>query len=51
MFFRYAFGGQETAIFNQIRGIFGLGPITWLQGRSTGMFAMARILKRKEVKK
>jgi quercetin dioxygenase-like cupin family protein len=51
MFFRYAFGGQATAIANQIRGIFGLGPITWLQGRSTGMIAMARILKRKEVKK
>jgi arabinosaccharide transport system permease protein len=40
MFFRYAFGTQSTALFNQIRGIFGLGPITWLQGRSTGMFAL-----------
>ena len=43
MFFRYAFGGQETAIFNQIRGIFGLGPITWLQGRSTGMIALVML--------
>ena len=40
MFFRYAFGTQATALFNQIRGIFGLGPITWLQGRSTGIFAL-----------
>jgi arabinosaccharide transport system permease protein len=40
MFFRYAFGTQSTALFNQIRGIFGLGPITWLQGRSTGMLAL-----------
>jgi arabinosaccharide transport system permease protein len=40
MFFRYAFGTQATALFNQIRGIFGLGPITWLQGRSTGMLAL-----------
>ena len=40
MFFRYAFGTQATALFNQIRGIFGLEPITWLQGRGTGMFAL-----------
>jgi arabinosaccharide transport system permease protein len=43
MFFRYAFGGQVTAIANQIRGIFGLGPITWLQGRSTGMIALVML--------
>ena len=40
MFFRYAFGTQSTALFNQIIGFFGLGPITWLQGRGTGMFAL-----------
>lgn len=40
MFFRYAFGTQATALFNQIIGIFGLEPITWLQGRSTGMLAL-----------
>jgi arabinosaccharide transport system permease protein len=40
MFFRYAFGTQATALFNQIIGIFGLGPITWLQGKWTGMLAM-----------
>ncbi len=40
MFFRYAFGTQATALFNQIIGIFGLGPITWLQGKWTGMLAL-----------
>lgn len=40
MFFRYALGTQATALANQIIGIFGLGPITWLQGRHTAMFAM-----------
>jgi len=40
MFFRYAFGTQPTALFNQIIGIFGLGPITWLQGRHSGMLAL-----------
>ncbi|MBN2396728.1 MAG: sugar ABC transporter permease [Candidatus Atribacteria bacterium] len=40
MFFRFAFGTQPTALFNQIIGFFGLGPITWLQGRSTGMLAL-----------
>jgi arabinosaccharide transport system permease protein len=43
MFFRYAFGTQATALFNQIIGIFGLGPITWLQGRSTGMLALVML--------
>lgn len=43
MFFRYAFGGQATAIANQIIGIFGLGPITWLQGKSTAMLAMVTL--------
>jgi len=40
MFFRFAFGTQPTALFNQIIGFFGLGPITWLQGKWTGMLAM-----------
>jgi len=40
MFFRFAFGTQSTALFNQIIGFFGLGPITWLQGRGTGMLAL-----------
>jgi arabinosaccharide transport system permease protein len=40
IFFRYAFGTQPTALFNQIIGIFGLEPIAWLQGRNTAMFAL-----------
>jgi arabinosaccharide transport system permease protein len=40
IFFRYAFGTQSIALFNQVIGIFGLGPITWLQGRSTAMLAL-----------
>jgi len=40
MFFRFAFGTQPTALFNQMIGFFGLGPITWLQGRSTGILAL-----------
>ena len=40
MFFRFAFGTQPTALFNQIIGLFGLEPITWLQAKWTGMLAM-----------
>lgn len=40
MFFRYAFGEQSTALFNQLIGIFGFAPQKWLQGRETGMFAL-----------
>lgn len=43
MFFRYAFGGQTTGIANQIIGIFGFGPLTWLQGKDTGMIAMVTL--------
>lgn len=40
MFFRFAFGEQGTALANQIAGIFGIEPLTWLQSRPTGMFAL-----------
>ena len=40
MFFRFAFGTQPTALFNQLIGLFGMEPITWLQGKWTGMLAM-----------
>lgn len=40
MFFRFAFGTQPTALFNHVIGLFGLEPITWLQGKWTGMLAM-----------
>lgn len=40
MFFRYAFAEQSTAMANQIIGIFGFEPLTWLQGKHTGMFAL-----------
>jgi len=40
MFFRFAFGTQSTALFNQVIGLFGMEPIIWLQGKWTGMLAM-----------
>ncbi len=40
MFFRFAFGTQPTALFNQLISLFGMEPITWLQGKWTGMLAM-----------
>lgn len=40
IFFRYAFGEQETTFINAILGKFGLEPIVWLQQKSTGMFAL-----------
>ncbi|HZK12608.1 MAG TPA: sugar ABC transporter permease [Atribacterota bacterium] len=40
VFFRLSFGGQATALFNQIIGVFGLEPIIWLQGKHTAMFVM-----------
>lgn len=40
MFFRYAFAEQSTALANQMIGVFGLKPLTWLQGKQTGMFAL-----------
>jgi arabinosaccharide transport system permease protein len=40
MFFRFAFGTQPTALFNNIIGWFGLEPAVWLQGKWTGMLAM-----------
>lgn len=40
MFFRYAFAEQSTALANQVIGIFGLKPLTWLQTSGPGMFAL-----------
>jgi arabinosaccharide transport system permease protein len=40
MFFRYSFGEQATTLANQIVGLFGVKPVTWLQGKETGMFAL-----------
>jgi arabinosaccharide transport system permease protein len=40
LFFRLAFGGQETTLVNYILGKFGVEPTIWLQGRHTGMLAM-----------
>ena len=38
--FRMMFSELDGALMNQARGLFGLGPITWLKGASTSMFAM-----------
>jgi arabinosaccharide transport system permease protein len=40
MFFRYAFAEQSTALANQVIGIFGIKPLTWLQTSGPGMFAL-----------
>jgi len=40
MFFRYAFGSQETTFVNAILGIFGVPSRKWLMESSTGMFAL-----------
>ncbi len=38
--FRMMFSELDGALMNQVRGIFGLEPITWLKGAGTSMFAM-----------
>ena len=38
--FRMMFSELEGALMNQVRGLFGLKPITWLKGAGTSMFAM-----------
>jgi arabinosaccharide transport system permease protein len=40
MFFRFAFGSQETTFVNAILGIFGIPPRKCLMESSTGMFAL-----------
>ena len=40
LFFRLAFGEQETTLVNLIIGKFGVDPVVWLQGKHTGMFVM-----------
>lgn len=40
LFFRLAFGEQETTLLNSIFGIFGIPPRAWLQEKHAGMFAM-----------
>ncbi len=38
--FRMMFSELDGALMNQVRGLFGLEPITWLKGAGTSMFAM-----------
>ncbi len=38
--FRMMFSELDGALMNQVRGLFGLEPITWLKGAETSMFAM-----------
>jgi arabinosaccharide transport system permease protein len=41
LFFRLAFGEQETTLVNYVLGkLFGISPVVWLQGKHTAMFAM-----------
>ena len=38
--FRLIFGEMDTALMNQVAGIFGIGPIKWLKNAGTGFFAL-----------
>ncbi len=41
LFFRLAFGEQETTLVNYILGkLLGIAPVVWLQGKHTAMFVM-----------
>lgn len=40
LFFRLAFGEQETTLVNSILGVFGIKPMVWLQDPEGSMFAM-----------
>jgi arabinosaccharide transport system permease protein len=40
MFFRFAFGSQETTFVNAILGVFGIPSRKWLMESATGMFAL-----------
>jgi arabinosaccharide transport system permease protein len=40
MFFRFAFGSQETTFVNAILGFFGVPSRKWLMESNTGMFAL-----------
>jgi arabinosaccharide transport system permease protein len=40
MFFRYAFGSQDSTFVNAMLGVFGAPPRKWLMERNTGMFAL-----------
>ena len=43
IFFRYAFGDQETTLFNSILGNFGIAPQAWLQNGVSGMLILVLI--------
>ncbi|MDR2479235.1 MAG: sugar ABC transporter permease [Treponema sp.] len=43
MFFRYAFGSQETTFINAILGKFGAEPRKWLMEARTGMLALVTL--------
>ena len=40
MFFRFAFGSQETTFVNAILGVFGIPSRKWLMESASGMFAL-----------
>ena len=41
LFFRLAFGEQETTLVNYVLGkLLGVAPVVWLQGKHTAMFVM-----------
>ena len=40
MFFRFAFGSQDTTFVNAMLGVFGIPPRKWLMEASSGMFAL-----------
>ena len=38
--FRLIFGEMDTALMNQVAGVFGIEPIKWLKNAGTGFFAL-----------
>ncbi|MEH7119816.1 sugar ABC transporter permease [Neobacillus vireti] len=41
--FKFAFSKESTGVFNSFIHHFGIGPIDWLNGSSTGMFALVLV--------
>lgn len=41
--FKFAFSKESTGVFNSFLSHFGIGPIDWLNGSGTGMFALVLV--------
>jgi arabinosaccharide transport system permease protein len=43
LIFKYAFSGEKSGVFNELLHVFGAGPLDWLNGSHTAMFALVVI--------